>query len=50
VNYDTWGDVADAADATRHSRLAIDIDTVGEMVRLTHDELTPEMRRKITYG
>jgi uncharacterized protein YndB with AHSA1/START domain len=48
----TWGDVADAADATRHSRLAIDIETVGEMVRLTvtHDELTPEMRRKITYG
>lgn len=48
----TWSDVADAADATKHSRVAIDIDTVGEMVRLTvtHDELTPDMRRKITYG
>ena len=48
----TWGDVADVADASRHSRLAIDIETVGEMVRLTviHDELTPEMRRKITNG
>ncbi len=48
----TWGDVADAADAARHSRMAIDIETVGEMVRLTvtHDELTAEMRRKITNG
>ena len=48
----TWGDVADAADAGRHSRLAIDIETVGEMVRLTvtHDELTPDMRRRITNG
>jgi uncharacterized protein YndB with AHSA1/START domain len=48
----TWGDVADAADAARHSRMAIDIETVGEMVRLTvtHEELTAEMRRKITNG
>src|SRR5271166_4479169 len=48
----TWADPADAADPTRHSRLAIDIETVGEMVRLTvtHDELTPEMGRKISYG
>jgi uncharacterized protein YndB with AHSA1/START domain len=48
----TWGDVADAADTARHSRLAIDIETVGEMVRLTvtHDELSPEMQRKITMG
>ncbi len=48
----TWGDVADAADLTRHSRLAIDIAAVGEMVRMTvtHDELTPDMQRKITYG
>jgi len=46
----TWGDVSD--DAAKHSRLAIDIETVGEMVRLTvtHDDLTPEMRRKITNG
>jgi uncharacterized protein YndB with AHSA1/START domain len=48
----TWGDVADAADAVKHSRVAIDIESVGEMVRLTvtHDELTPDMQRKITYG
>ena len=48
----TWGDVADAADAARHSHVAIEIDPVGEMVRLTitHEELTPEMQRKITYG
>jgi uncharacterized protein YndB with AHSA1/START domain len=48
----TWGDVADAADPARHSRLAIDIEIVGEMVRLTvtHDDLTPEMQRKITHG
>jgi uncharacterized protein YndB with AHSA1/START domain len=48
----TWGDVADAADAARHSRMAIDIETVGEMVRLTvtHDELAPDMRRRITNG
>ena len=31
----TWGNVADAADATGHSRVAIDIETAGKMVRLT---------------
>ncbi len=48
----TWGDVADAADASKHSRVAIDIETVGQMVRLTvtHDELTPDMRRRISNG
>jgi uncharacterized protein YndB with AHSA1/START domain len=48
----TWADPADAADPAKHSRVAIDIGTVGEMVRLTvtHDELTPDMQRKITYG
>lgn len=48
----TWGDVPDAADTAKHSRVAIDIETIGEMVRLTvtHDELTPEMQRKITNG
>jgi uncharacterized protein YndB with AHSA1/START domain len=48
----TWGDVVDAADEARHSRVAIDIATVGKMVRLTvtHDQLTPEMERKITNG
>jgi uncharacterized protein YndB with AHSA1/START domain len=47
-----WGDVADAWDSAKHSRVAIDIETVGEMVRLTvtHAELTPDMQRRITYG
>lgn len=48
----SWGDIADANDKARHSRLAIDIETVGEMVRLTvtHDKLTPELQKKITAG
>lgn len=33
-------------------RVAIDIETVGEMVRLTvtHDELTSDMQRRVTNG
>jgi uncharacterized protein YndB with AHSA1/START domain len=48
----TWGDVADAEHPSRHSRVAIDIETVGEMVRLTvtHEDLSPEMQRRITNG
>jgi uncharacterized protein YndB with AHSA1/START domain len=48
----TWGEVAAAIDKSKHSRVAIDIETVGDMVRLTvtHEELTPEMRKKITQG
>lgn len=50
----TWADLADAADTTKHSRVAIDIETVGDMVRLTvtHDEFTPgtDMLRKISNG
>jgi uncharacterized protein YndB with AHSA1/START domain len=48
----TWAEPADAADATRHSRVAIDVEAVGEMVRVTvtHDELQPEMARKIAAG
>ncbi|HUL64469.1 MAG TPA: SRPBCC family protein [Burkholderiaceae bacterium] len=50
----TWGELADAADSSRHSRVAMDIETVGDMVRLTvtHDELKPgsEMARKIASG
>lgn len=50
----TWGEIADAADSSRHSRVAMDIETVGDMVRLTvtHDELEPgsEMARKIAIG
>jgi uncharacterized protein YndB with AHSA1/START domain len=46
----TWGDVGD--DAAKHSRVAIDIETIGETVRLTvtHDELSPDMQRRITNG
>ena len=48
----TWAELADAADRSRHSRVAIDIEKVGDMVRLTitHDELRPEMLRKIASG
>ena len=50
----TWGDPADAADKTKHSRVAIDIGAVGDMVRLTitHDELeaASDMLRGITDG
>lgn len=48
----TWGDPADAADAAKHSRVAIDITTVGEMVCLTvtHEELTADMQRRISNG
>lgn len=48
----TWGEAVAAADKAKHPRVAIDIETVGEMVRLTviHDELTPEMQRKIANG
>jgi uncharacterized protein YndB with AHSA1/START domain len=46
----TWGDVGD--DPAKRSRLAIDIETVGAMVRLTvtHDDLSADMRRRITNG
>lgn len=48
----TWSDAIAAADKATRSRVAIDIETVGDMVRLTvtHEELTPEMAKKITNG
>lgn len=48
----TWGDVADGADTAKHSRVAMDIETVGDMVRLTvtHDELTSDTLLKIANG
>jgi uncharacterized protein YndB with AHSA1/START domain len=49
----TWGDAADAGNTAKHSRVAIDIETVGEMVRLTvtHDQLKDaEMGRGIRAG
>jgi uncharacterized protein YndB with AHSA1/START domain len=48
----TWGEAVAAADKAKRSRVAIDIETVGEMVRLTitHDELSPQMHREIANG
>ena len=49
----TWGDAADAGNPGKHSRVALDIETVGEMVRLTvtHDELKDaEMEKGIING
>jgi uncharacterized protein YndB with AHSA1/START domain len=48
----TWGAAEDAWDSAELSRLAIDIEPVGKMVRLTvtHDELGPDMARRITNG
>jgi uncharacterized protein YndB with AHSA1/START domain len=50
----TWADVADAEKPSRHSTVTIDIESVGEMVRLTvtHDQLEPgsDMARGIRAG
>lgn len=48
----TWGDAVAAVDKATQSRVTIDIEPIGDMVRLTvtHEELTPEMARKITSG
>jgi len=50
----TWGDAAHAQDDARHSRVAMEIETVGDMVRLTvtHSELAPgsDMAGKIANG
>jgi uncharacterized protein YndB with AHSA1/START domain len=48
----TWADPSDAADSSKHSRLAVDIETVGDMTRVTvtHDQLAPEMQKRITNG
>ena len=48
----SWIEPAQSADKAEHTRVAMDIETVGEMVRLTvtHDELNPDMARKIANG
>jgi len=48
----TWVEPADAADKAKHSRVTFDIEPVADMVRLTvtHDELNPDMLRKIANG
>jgi len=47
-----WGDAADAVHPAPRSRVAIDLEPVGEMVRLTvtHEELSPDMSRRVTRG
>ncbi len=50
----TWGDIADAAEPAKHSRVAIDIEPVADMVRVTvtHDQFAPgsDTLRKISNG
>jgi len=48
----SWADPEHKEDRTKRTRVAIEIAEVDHMVRLTitHDELYPEMRRKIAFG
>jgi uncharacterized protein YndB with AHSA1/START domain len=50
----TWANPEDKANRARHSRVTFEIETVGDMVRLTvtHDELDKgsEMERNISRG
>jgi uncharacterized protein YndB with AHSA1/START domain len=48
----SWAEPADAANRAKHSRVAIDIEKISDMVRLTvtHDELEPDMLGKIASG
>jgi uncharacterized protein YndB with AHSA1/START domain len=50
----TWAEAADAADTGEHTRVAIDLEAVDDLVRLavTHDEFLPgsDMWRKISNG
>jgi len=48
----SWVGPSNLADKARHSRVAIDVETVGEMVRLTvtHDQLNAEMGAAISNG
>lgn len=48
----TWVSPTNAADKTKHSTVSIDIDTLGEKLRLTvtHEELTPKVLKGISFG
>jgi uncharacterized protein YndB with AHSA1/START domain len=48
----SWAEPADAAERAKHSRVAIDIEKISDMVRLTvtHDELDPDMLGQIANG
>jgi uncharacterized protein YndB with AHSA1/START domain len=47
-----WTEPADAADPAKHSRVALELETVGDMVKLTvtHDRLHEALGRKISHG
>ncbi len=48
----SWGESVESAHTTDLSRLAIDIEPAGQMVRVTvtHDQLNPDMQRRISGG
>ena len=48
----SWGGASDSPDSTMLSKAAIDIELVGEMVKLTitHDQLSTEMAKQISGG
>jgi len=50
----TWGDAADAADKSKHTRVTFELEAIDDMVRLTvtHDEFAgkPDMLPKIANG
>ena len=48
----TWVGPANAAGKSKHSKVSIDLEPMGEKIRLTvaHEELTPEVLKGITYG
>ena len=48
----TWVGPANAADKAKHSKVSIDLETLGEKLRLTvtHEELTAEVLRGISFG
>jgi uncharacterized protein YndB with AHSA1/START domain len=48
----SWAEPGDAANPDKHSRVALEIETVGDMVKLTvtHDQLDLAMSQKISKG
>lgn len=48
----TWADPEHRSDRSRYSRVQFDIEEIADMVKLTitHEQLDPEMSRKITEG
>lgn len=48
----SWADPIEAADKSKHSRMAIDIEPIKDMVRMTvtHDRLGADMAGKVSHG